>query len=308
MRFVKSLAATAFILCAQSAAAIPSPQPDEPPRRQDDAALEDSDLGGSSSTPRIIEKVEGEEEEEEKDLCGICLDEMTRKVSDPEVMNLAECNHRFHTHCILRALQERSACPYCRGSPKGLTLCRPLSNRRGVALSYSHPSQGLIVAFFCSKTKTVQGPVGPWKDSQECPDWSLFQRKDIEDEIHSRCRQFDDSEDKDCDETPLAYGAYEATTPEPVDTEVYAYEASTSDSVYTTYGAYEATTPEPVDTELYAYEASTSDPVYTTYGAYEATTPEPVDTEVYAYEASTSDPVYTTYGAYEATTPEPVHT
>ena len=264
MRFVKSLAATAFILCAQSAAASPSPQPDEP---QDAEALEDKDLGGSSSTRRIIEKVE--EEEEEEDMCGICLDKMTTKVSDPAVMNLSECNHRFHTHCILRALQERSTCPYCRGSPKGLTLCRPLSNRRGVALSYSHPSQGLIVAIFCSKTKAVQGPVGPWKDSQECPDWSLFQRKDIEDEIHSRCRQFDDNE-------------------------VYHYDASALGPV--------------VDAEVYPHNGTTPDPVYTTYGAYEATTPEPVDTEVYAYEASTSDPVYTTSGAYEATTPEPVHT
>ena len=42
--------------------------------------------------------------------CSICFEDFS-----PRVMTIVlECNHRFHTHCIMEWLQQEQTCPLCR--------------------------------------------------------------------------------------------------------------------------------------------------------------------------------------------------
>ena len=53
---------------------------------------------------------EEEEKEKEEENCSICLN----KFGEEECHKLDECNHKFHTKCIINWFRKASTCPNCR--------------------------------------------------------------------------------------------------------------------------------------------------------------------------------------------------
>lgn len=147
-----------------------------PPQNDDDGQKN----AEGNSTPEISEKLEDEE-------CTICSDKLNKHLSTPQEIELSECKHRFHTHCILRWLDQNEICPLCRGNADGLIVCNAVEGTRGVGFSYIHPSEGLILAIVCEKTGEVAGPVEPWDHSGICPDRLNYLSLGIEAEIEKRC-------------------------------------------------------------------------------------------------------------------------
>jgi hypothetical protein len=45
------------------------------------------------------------------DICAICLD----NINTLSVHTLSECNHKFHSTCLIESLRVNTGCPLCRG-------------------------------------------------------------------------------------------------------------------------------------------------------------------------------------------------
>jgi hypothetical protein len=65
--------------------------------------------------------------------CSICLDNM---IDENFIYTIPECNHKFHTNCIIEWFRtEHGNCPLCRGTP-GLSV-RNRKNLLSIILNYA---------------------------------------------------------------------------------------------------------------------------------------------------------------------------
>ena len=113
------------------------------------------------------------------------MESLPKNVSGHDELKLPRCDHRFHTHCILQWLQRKKECPLCRRYPYELKVCDLVEGSRGVAVSYIHRSEGLILAIVCEKSGDVARPASPWKQADACPSFSM--ELEIRDEINKLC-------------------------------------------------------------------------------------------------------------------------
>ena len=58
------------------------------------------------------------------ELCAICLD----NINTAPIHTLHECNHSFHSNCLIESLRINKTCPLCRGSSDDRSRLRLRTN------------------------------------------------------------------------------------------------------------------------------------------------------------------------------------
>ena len=80
--------------------------------------MDSINLSYNNENDNNLEIKKDKEKKENTDICGICRESL----ADKQIYKLPECNHNFHTDCIISWFRTGYAtCPYCKG--KGCEAC-----------------------------------------------------------------------------------------------------------------------------------------------------------------------------------------
>lgn len=60
-----------------------------------------------------LQRLETEYQGEGEESCSICFEALVKK---EKTLELPECHHVFHSHCVLQWVRRNAVCPYCRNS------------------------------------------------------------------------------------------------------------------------------------------------------------------------------------------------
>jgi hypothetical protein len=101
----------------------------------------------SSYKKRRIHKTKQEEPIEEFTECAICYEKMSK-----ETMKTLPCNHKFHTKCVNKWLQNNTTCPLCRN------IEMPLFRKRRIEVETAERQRGIVPflgVVVCYKNKII---------------------------------------------------------------------------------------------------------------------------------------------------------